>query len=197
MLFRSDCLAASPRSWAFAEVVGVREFEAPDFVELSSGSDDTSECVGLFMGSLAIALFNCSYRRNTILLGYGFLIVQVCDFSKHLHIRAVGVAKLCWITAMESVLLCRIDVGKKTWHDVWVMPTPIPLNFSTPRCAMPPKHFADLTPDQRITALADLGLPKFRANQLAKHYYGRLEADPRTMTDLPAAVSVLDRKSVV
>ena len=53
---------------------------------------------------------------------------------------------------------------------------------------MPPKHFADLTPDQRIAALADLGLPKFRANQLAKHYYGRLEADPRTMTDLPAAV---------
>ena len=89
---------------------------------------------------------------------------------------------------MESVLLCRIDVGKKTWHDVWVMPTPIPLNFSTPRRAMPPKHFADLTPDQRIAALADLGLPKFRANQLAKHYYGRLEADPRTMTDLPAAV---------
>lgn len=89
---------------------------------------------------------------------------------------------------MESVLLCRIDVGKKTWHDVWVMPTPIPLNFSTPRRAMPPKHFADLTPDQRIVALADLGLPKFRANQLAKHYYGRLEADPRTMTDLPAAV---------
>lgn len=89
---------------------------------------------------------------------------------------------------MESVMIRQIDVGKKTWHDVWVMPTPTPLNFSTPRRAMPPKHFADLTPDQRIAALADLGLPKFRANQLAKHYYGRLEANPRTMTDLPAAV---------
>lgn len=52
---------------------------------------------------------------------------------------------------------------------------------------MPPKHFADLTNDERIAALAELGLPKFRANQLAKHYYGRMQADPRTMTDLPAA----------
>ncbi|AKK06219.1 23S rRNA (adenine(2503)-C(2))-methyltransferase [Corynebacterium mustelae] len=67
------------------------------------------------------------------------------------------------------------------------MATPIPLNFATARRAMPPKHFADLTTDERIVSLADLGLPKFRANQLAKHYYGRMQADPRSMTDLPAA----------
>lgn len=66
------------------------------------------------------------------------------------------------------------------------MATSIPLNFSTPRRSMPPKHFADLTKDERIAALQELGFPKFRANQLAKHYYGRMEADPRTMTDLPA-----------
>lgn len=52
---------------------------------------------------------------------------------------------------------------------------------------MPPKHFADLSADERIDALKELGLPKFRANQIARHYYGRLEADPSTMTDLPAA----------
>lgn len=68
------------------------------------------------------------------------------------------------------------------------MATPIPLNFSTPRRAMPPKHFADLDLQQRINVLADIGLPKFRANQLAKHYYGRLEADPRSMTDLPTTM---------
>lgn len=28
-------------------------------------------------------------------------------------------------------------------------------------------------------------MPKFRLNQIARHYYGRLEADPLTMTDLP------------
>ncbi|STC67101.1 ribosomal RNA large subunit methyltransferase N [Corynebacterium diphtheriae] len=52
---------------------------------------------------------------------------------------------------------------------------------------MPPKHFADLSAGERIDALKELGLPKFRANQIARHYYDRLEADPSTMTDLPAA----------
>ncbi|APT84995.1 23S rRNA (adenine(2503)-C(2))-methyltransferase RlmN [Corynebacterium aquilae] len=65
-------------------------------------------------------------------------------------------------------------------------PAPIPLVFTAPKKGMPPKHFADLDNEQRIEALKELGLPKFRANQLARHYYGRLEADPRTMTDLPA-----------
>ncbi|AZA11675.1 23S rRNA (adenine(2503)-C(2))-methyltransferase RlmN [Corynebacterium gerontici] len=66
------------------------------------------------------------------------------------------------------------------------MATPIQLNFSSPRRGMPPKHFADLTQEQRIEALKELRLPKFRANQIAKHYYERKEADPSTMTDLPA-----------
>lgn len=38
-----------------------------------------------------------------------------------------------------------------------------------------------------MAAAADFGLPRFRVNQLARHYYCRYEADPRTMTDLPAA----------
>ena len=52
---------------------------------------------------------------------------------------------------------------------------------------MPPKHFADLGKDERIEALQELGLPKFRADQIARHYYGKFEADPLTMTDLPEA----------
>ncbi|MFI5504050.1 23S rRNA (adenine(2503)-C(2))-methyltransferase RlmN [Corynebacterium kutscheri] len=67
------------------------------------------------------------------------------------------------------------------------MATPIPLNFSSPRRTMPPKHFADLTIDERIAALGEIGLPKFRANQIAKQYYGHYIADPQSMTDLPAA----------
>ncbi|MDO4908918.1 MAG: 23S rRNA (adenine(2503)-C(2))-methyltransferase RlmN [Corynebacterium sp.] len=59
------------------------------------------------------------------------------------------------------------------------------LVFDAARKAMPPKHFADLTNEERIEALKELGLPKFRANQLARHYYGRMEADPMTMSDLP------------
>ena len=64
---------------------------------------------------------------------------------------------------------------------------PVILNFNHARAPMPPKHFADYSPQERIAQLKELGLPKFRADQLARHYYDRLEADPRTMTDLPAS----------
>jgi 23S rRNA (adenine2503-C2)-methyltransferase len=53
---------------------------------------------------------------------------------------------------------------------------------------MPPCHFADLDEAARVEAVTGLGLPAFRAKQLANHYYGRFTADPRQMTDLPAAV---------
>ncbi|OBK20740.1 23S rRNA (adenine(2503)-C(2))-methyltransferase RlmN [Mycobacterium asiaticum] len=52
----------------------------------------------------------------------------------------------------------------------------------------PPRHLADLDADGRAEAVAELGLPAFRAKQLANQYYGRLIADPHQMTDLPAAV---------
>lgn len=52
--------------------------------------------------------------------------------------------------------------------------------------ALPPRHFADLDEAGRAAAVAELGLPEFRAKQLAHQYYGRLIADPRQMTDLPA-----------
>lgn len=59
------------------------------------------------------------------------------------------------------------------------------IQLLTPKFGMPPKHFADLTQAERIAALKELGLPKFRADQIARHYYGKFEADPLTMTDLP------------
>jgi 23S rRNA (adenine2503-C2)-methyltransferase len=68
------------------------------------------------------------------------------------------------------------------------MPTSLPLVFDPPRRAMPPRHLADLDEAGRTQAAAELGLPAFRGKQLANQYYGRLIADPREMTDLPAAV---------
>ena len=62
------------------------------------------------------------------------------------------------------------------------------LVFEAPRRGLPPRHFADLDADGRAAAVAELGLPAFRAKQLAQQYYGRLLADPQQMTDLPAAV---------
>ena len=62
------------------------------------------------------------------------------------------------------------------------------LIFEAPRRGMPPRHFADLDAAARAAAVAELGLPAFRAKQLANQYYGRLTGDPRQMTDLPAAL---------
>ena len=66
----------------------------------------------------------------------------------------------------------------------------LPLVFDAPKRpgrAIPPRHLADLDPAERKAAVAELGLPGFRADQLARHYFGRLAADVDTMTDLPAA----------
>lgn len=62
------------------------------------------------------------------------------------------------------------------------------LLFDAPRRALPARHLADLDEAGRAAAVADLGLPAFRANQLAHQYYGRLIGDPRQMSDLPAAI---------
>ena len=61
------------------------------------------------------------------------------------------------------------------------------LVFEAPRRRLPPRHLADLDDAERVDAVAALGLPPFRAKQLAHQYYGRLIADPQQMTDLPAA----------
>src|ERR671920_640846 len=65
--------------------------------------------------------------------------------------------------------------------------TALPLVFDAPRRAAPPRHLADLDPVDRRAAVGELGLPGFRADQLAHHYFGRLTADLDAMTDLPAA----------
>lgn len=59
------------------------------------------------------------------------------------------------------------------------------IQLLAPKRGMPPKHFADLTKRERVEAITELGLPKFRADQIARHYYGKFEADPLNMTDLP------------
>lgn len=64
----------------------------------------------------------------------------------------------------------------------------LPLVFADRRRGMPPRHLADLDKEGLQAAVKELGLPAFRADQLARHYYGRLEADTSKMTDLPAAV---------
>ncbi len=62
------------------------------------------------------------------------------------------------------------------------------LVFEAPRRGLPPRHFADLDAAGAAGAVVELGLPAFRAKQLAAQYFGRLVADPQQMTDLPAGV---------
>ncbi|GAB3449471.1 23S rRNA (adenine(2503)-C(2))-methyltransferase RlmN [Streptomonospora sediminis] len=65
---------------------------------------------------------------------------------------------------------------------------PAELTFAAPRRAAPPRHLADLSPDQRSGAVTELGEKPFRAKQIAQHYFGRLESDTAAMTDLPSEV---------
>ncbi|MCX6401500.1 MAG: 23S rRNA (adenine(2503)-C(2))-methyltransferase RlmN [Propionibacteriales bacterium] len=65
---------------------------------------------------------------------------------------------------------------------------PLPLVFDEPRGRKkPPQHLADLDPSGRKALLVEMGLPGFRAKQVATHYFSRLADDPEQMTDLPAA----------
>ena len=62
------------------------------------------------------------------------------------------------------------------------------LQFAAPkRAKMPPTHLADLDPAGRRTRLEALGLPGYRATQLATHWFVHSTDDPAEMTDLPAA----------
>jgi 23S rRNA (adenine2503-C2)-methyltransferase len=63
----------------------------------------------------------------------------------------------------------------------------LPLIFEPPRRGLPPRHLADLGVAERRAAVAELGLPAYRADQLSRHYFGRLQTDAATMTDLPPA----------
>ncbi|HZL01827.1 MAG TPA: 23S rRNA (adenine(2503)-C(2))-methyltransferase RlmN [Cellulomonas sp.] len=68
--------------------------------------------------------------------------------------------------------------------------TPVTLNLAAPTRGArgkPPRHFVDLTPEQRVEAVTALGEQPFRAKQLATHYFTHLTADPAAMTDLPLA----------
>ena len=55
------------------------------------------------------------------------------------------------------------------------------------RAGMPPQHLADLDLAGRRAWLVDLGHKAYRADQISRHYFGRLVRDPAAMTDIPGA----------
>ncbi len=60
------------------------------------------------------------------------------------------------------------------------------LQFASPKRGKPPVHLADLTPEARVARAKELGLPGFRAKQIATHYFRHHTSDPALMTDLPS-----------
>lgn len=59
-----------------------------------------------------------------------------------------------------------------------------PLVFAAPRRGKPPKHWAELLPEERVAAVQELGLPAFRATQLSNHWFSRTDFEPSNWTDL-------------
>lgn len=49
----------------------------------------------------------------------------------------------------------------------------------------PPLHLVDMDPDERIEAVKALGMPRFRAKQMANHYFAHLSTSPSDLTDIP------------
>lgn len=65
-------------------------------------------------------------------------------------------------------------------------PKPGELQMAPPRRAMPPQHMSDLTASERRAKVQELGLKGFRADQLSRQWFGRLNDASDTWTDIPA-----------
>lgn len=61
------------------------------------------------------------------------------------------------------------------------------LQLVAPKKGMPPKHLADLTLAERKAKLVELGIKPFRADQVSRHWFARLEDDASAWTDISEA----------
>ncbi len=59
------------------------------------------------------------------------------------------------------------------------------LQFNEVKRGKPPVHLADLSIEERTERIKELGIPGFRAKQIATHYFTHYTQDPDKMTDLP------------
>ena len=63
----------------------------------------------------------------------------------------------------------------------------VDLVLEAPARGKPPQHLLDLSRSERREAMAALGLPAFRADQVSTHLLVHLQDDPDTWTDMSAA----------
>lgn len=62
------------------------------------------------------------------------------------------------------------------------------LSFTARRRGKAPRHLVDLDLAERKEAVAAVGIPAFRADQLSRHYFEHMLGDTAQMTDLPASL---------
>ena len=67
----------------------------------------------------------------------------------------------------------------------------LPLVFDAPRRGTPPRHLADVDPADRAAVAQELGVPRFRLDQLARHWFGRLTDDLDTMNGVHCHTSAM------
>lgn len=63
----------------------------------------------------------------------------------------------------------------------------VALDLAAPQRGKPPSHWADLDAAGRRQAVVDAGMPAFRADQIDRHLFEKLDLDPQHWTDLPKA----------
>ncbi|QLQ15349.1 MAG: 23S rRNA (adenine(2503)-C(2))-methyltransferase RlmN [Micropruina sp.] len=62
----------------------------------------------------------------------------------------------------------------------------IALDLAAPKRGKPPRHWTDLGIAERRAAVVGLGLPRFRADQLSRHYFEHHNTDPVQWSDIPS-----------
>ncbi|AXE38465.1 23S rRNA (adenine(2503)-C(2))-methyltransferase RlmN [Acidipropionibacterium virtanenii] len=65
--------------------------------------------------------------------------------------------------------------------------TEMPVVVRSTSRARPPRHWIDLSVEERVDAVKELGLPGFRAKQISEHVFAHHDLDPQEWTDLPKA----------
>lgn len=87
------------------------------------------------------------------------------------------------------------ETGAEVVHVVnpAAVPKPGSALLVVPRGTMPPRHLSDMSAGARRKHVESLGLKGFRADQLSRQWYGRLNDVPETWTDIPAT----DRATLV
>jgi len=94
---------------------------------------------------------------------------------------------------MTSDAACTPGLDATPAVPIALSPKPGTADLRVPRGTPPPRHLSDLTASERRAVVAELGLKGFRADQLSRQWFGRLNDDPATWTDIPSA----DREQLV